>query len=245
MEQWRIVTWNVQGSRGLDRSFVCEHINRTRPDVFVVQEVTRRQTRSLGAELAMTHAWARKHIAFPGMSEGLAILTPHSIASWRSEVLSPAPIWSWRRRIMLRAHIVRDEQQRLGVLNVHLSPHDANDQRKEELVRIGAALRRGRDRHGCFDIDVVAGDFNDNITSAAVSLQAGGRAHDVGAGGPPTCWTPGKRIGRLPSQRMDGAISLGSVVGIRGSTPSAELDRWGRISDHLPVTIDVSREVGG
>jgi endonuclease/exonuclease/phosphatase family metal-dependent hydrolase len=239
VQDWRITTWNLQGSHGLDRRFVVEHIRRERPDVFVVQEIMRRQARSLAEDLAMEHVWARKHTPVPGRSEGMAILTPHAIGSWDSAVLTAAPQWSWRRRILLRAQIIRGTD-RVGVLNVHLSPHDAGELREREFARIEAELGGGPDRPG---IDLIVGDFNDDPSVAAASFDPSLGAHDIGADASATCWSPGDRTGRLPGYRVDGAIGLGRFVGVRASTPSTDLDRWAKVSDHLPVTVEARRDV--
>lgn len=239
MQEWRVTTWNLQGSHGLDRRFVGEHITRERPDVFVIQEIMRRQARSLAADLGMRHVWARKHTPIPGRSEGLAILTPHAIGSWQSAMLTEALPWSWRRRILLRAQITRGAD-RLGVINVHLSPHGAADRRAREFARIDAELDGGR---ACPGIDLIVGDFNDDPSVAAAALDPSFGAHDIGADGPATCWSPGDRTGRPPTFRVDGAIGVGQVAGVRASTPSTDLDRWAKVSDHLPVTVEARRDL--
>ncbi len=239
MQEWRVTTWNLQGSHGLDRRFVGEHIAAERPDVFVAQEIMRRQARSLAEDLAMEHVWARKHTPCPGRSEGLAILSTHPIESWESAVLTAAPPWSWRRRIFLRAQIIRGTD-RLEVLNVHLSPHDAGELRAREFARIGAEIGDGPGRPG---LDLIVGDFNDDPSVAAASFDPSFGAHDIGADASATCWSPGDRTGRLPAYRVDGAIGLGRFVGVRASTPSTDLDRWAKVSDHLPVTVEARRDL--
>lgn len=239
MQEWRVTTWNLQGNHGLDRRFVVEHIARERPDVFVIQEVRRRQARSLADDLTMRCVWAWKHTSLPGRSEGLAILTPHSIGSWQSAVLTAAPPWSWRRRILLRAHIVRGTDH-LGVLNVHLSPHDADERRAREFARVNAELPGGADRP---QIDLIVGDFNDDPSVAAAAFDPSFGAHDIGAEGPATCWSPGVRAGRPPTYRVDGAVGVGRIVGVRASTPTRDLDRWAEVSDHLPVTVEARRDL--
>ena len=236
MQDWRVTTWNLQGSHGLDRSFVAEHISGARPDVLVVQEILRRQARLLADDLAMRHVWARKHTPLPGRSEGLAILTPHVIGSSGSGVLTSAPPWSWRRRIHLRAEIRRGSD-RLHVLNVHLSPHDASEQRVREVARIEAMVDRSVGR---LAIDLIAGDFNDDPSVVAAAIDRRLNPLDIGMGGPPTSMAPGPRTGRRPSFRADGAIAVGRLFGGRSSTPVTDLDRWAAVSDHLPVTIDAT-----
>lgn len=239
MERWRVTTWNLQGSHGLDIDFVREFVRREQPDIVAVQEVTRRQARRLEPALGMRHVWARKHTPLPGCSEGMAIFTPHVIASWSSSVLTSASPWSWKRRIVIRAQILRGADG-FGVLNVHLSPHDAGQRRSKELEKVSSLISH----HGNNGLDVLAGDFNDDVGQAIAMLDPALRASDADSSGPATCWPPGRRLGRLPTRRMDGVILLGTgeaTSSISASTPTTELDRWSKVSDHLPVTVDVVR----
>ncbi len=224
---WRITTWNLQGSYGADLDFICAHIRDQRSDIFVVQEATARQARRLAQRLGMHHLWARKHTSFPYFSEGLAVLTPHRIATSTTNVLTVAPLWSWRRRIILRTHIECSFGTTLDLINVHLSPHDAAERRAIELTHLAS-----------LGADVVVGDFNAEVDAVARTLHP---LTDTAPGSSPTCWTAGLRRGRRPTQRLDGILAAPTFVSRDPHTPYEDLDRWAQVSDHLPVTVTVER----
>jgi endonuclease/exonuclease/phosphatase family metal-dependent hydrolase len=228
VSEWRVLTWNVQGSHGLDIALIRAHIVAERADVVLIQEIHRRQAKRLATALQMDHKWARKHTPFPGWSEGMAIFARRPISEHFVEVVTSAPPWSWRRRIIIGATVANDASSTLRILNVHLSPHDAAERRAAELRRIAEL----DETHGW---DVIAGDFNAELmTSPALSDH-----DDVAPHGPPTCWTSGPRSGRAPSQRLDGVFATPRWLGSELSTPSTDLDRWARVSDHLPVSVTI------
>ena len=105
---------------------------------------------------------------------------------------------------------------------------------------MNAELPGGADRP---QIDLIVGDFNDDPSVAAAAFDPSFGAHDIGAGGPATCWSPGTRTGRPPTYRVDGAVGVGRIVGVRASTPLTDLDRWAVVSDHLPVTVEARRDL--
>jgi endonuclease/exonuclease/phosphatase family metal-dependent hydrolase len=228
VNEWRVLTWNVQGGHGLDLGFIGAHITAQRPDVVAIQEIQRRQARRLGDVIDMAHRWARKHTPCPGFSEGMAIYATGPIKEFTAEVVTPAAPWSWRRRIVVRAVITNPAtMQTLRLLNVHLSPHDAADRRAEELACVSRM-------DATQSIDVIAGDFNSDLTTAAPNLA---RHRDTTPNGPPTCWAPGPRIGRLPVQRLDGVFAADGWSTVASHTPTTDLDRWAAASDHLPVAV--------
>jgi endonuclease/exonuclease/phosphatase family metal-dependent hydrolase len=74
----RVLTWNVQGSDGLDVDAAAHHIRGQSPDVVALQEVQRRQAARLASALEMPgRRWALKHWPIIRRAEGLAVLTPH------------------------------------------------------------------------------------------------------------------------------------------------------------------------
>lgn len=221
----RITTWNIQGSRGTNLDFICAHITEQRSDIFVVQEATSRQATRLANRLGMQHVWARKHTAFPFFSEGLAVLTTNRIVTCTLDVVTAAPLWSWRRRVILRTHIEWPNGARLDLVNVHLSPHDAAERRAIELTHVAS-----------LGVDVVVGDFNAEIDTVGQTLHP---LTDTAPGGTPTCWTAGSREGRGPTQRLDGILVAPTLRASNPHTPREDLDRWARVSDHLPVTVTV------
>lgn len=222
---WRITTWNLQGAFGVDCTFVSEHIRVQKSSVFVVQEVTARQAKRLAEVLRMQHIWARKHTPFPFRSEGLAILTSHRLLSTDTQVITNAMPWSWRRRILLRARISDGLDRSVDVVNVHLSAHSATKRRTVELAHVLL-----------LQPDVIAGDFNSDLTVLATELP---NYFDSSPNGGPTCWTAGPRHQRPPTQRLDGIV-VSNLEASDSYTPSADLDRWSEISDHLPVTVSVA-----
>ena len=232
---WRITTWNVQGAFGLNVAFVCAHIRAEETNVVVVQEVTARQAKRISALLHMHHVWARKHTPFPSRSEGLAILTSHRLTATETRIITRAMPWSWRRRILLRAHITNDTGESIDVINVHLSAHNATQRRGVELAQVVS-----------LHPDIIAGDFNSELSDLSglpgpfAPGPGASKFFDATEDTGPTCWTPGPRRGRLPTLRLDGFL-VSNMTATDPHTPSADLDQWGEISDHLPVTVSVER----
>lgn len=233
MNEWRVLTWNVQGADGLDIDFVRAHIFAQRADIVVIQEIHHRQAKRLGLSLAMAHRWARKHMPFPGLSEGLAIYARHPITDFAVQIVTAAAPWSWRRRILVRATIApASGAVPLRVMNVHLSPHGAAHRRALELTQINQIDE-------VHPVDVIAGDFNEALTITSPMFV---RHRDTGPNGPPTCWPPGARRGRAPTQRLDGVFMADGWTAHASHTPTADFDRWAAVSDHLPVAVTIRRE---
>jgi endonuclease/exonuclease/phosphatase family metal-dependent hydrolase len=234
----RVLTWNLQGSTGVDTGAVADVIGRVGADIVMLQEIQRRQTWRLSSAIGMPgRRWAFKHWSIVTSAEGVAVLTPHRLVEARSFVLRRAPFWSWRRRVALEAKFERDDQP-FEVLNVHLSPHDEGDLRRQEaglLITRAARLSPA---------PVIAGDLNDapdgpayEVLTAAGWIDAWRAVH--GADGPAgaTNWTAGHRLGRPPTQRLDyvlappGWLAESCTVAVDG----ARLDDASALSDHLPV----------
>src|SRR5262245_23380381 len=138
----RVLTWNVQGSRGVDTAAVADVITRVGADVVLLQEVQRVQAARLAAAVDMPgHRWTFKHWTLFRRAEGAAVLSRHRLVASESFVLRRAPWWSWRRRVALEATIERDGWS-FGVVDVHLSPHAEGERRRHEaqhiLARAGA-----------------------------------------------------------------------------------------------------------
>ena len=137
-----IVTWNLQGSQGVDVDGVAEVVRAIGADVVVVQEIQRKQARRVAKALDMSAMrWAFKSLAWSTWPEGLAVFTPHELVSTDSFLLQRAWFWNWRRRIGLAAEVARGDE-RFGVINVHLSPHDAGERRRREAHLVVERARR-------------------------------------------------------------------------------------------------------
>jgi len=232
-----IVTWNLQGSRGVDIDGVGDVIRGVGADVVVVQEIQRGQATRLAKALATpAMRWAFKSLSWSTWPEGLAVFTPHQLASTDSFVLQRAWFWSWRRRIGLAAEIERGPAQ-FGVINVHLSPHDAGERRRREAHLVVERARRS-DR-----LPLIAGDFNDVRGGPGYEVFAGPGWADAwlidkleGIDGP-TNWTPGDRHGRAPDQRLDFVFAPNGWT-IDDATVLAaadSLDWFAERSDHVPL----------
>jgi endonuclease/exonuclease/phosphatase family metal-dependent hydrolase len=232
------LTWNVQGSAGVDVDAVARHIRTQSPDVVALQEVQRRQAARLAGALAMPNRrWALKHWPVIRRAEGLAVLTPHRIVGVDAFRIRGGPIWSWRRRIGIDvtidtgAVIVR-------LLDVHLSPHDV-----EESRRVEARLlidRAGRQ----VPTPLVVGDLNDEPRQGAHAelvgagwIDAWQRAH--GDAGGATNWSSGDRQGRPPTQRLDFVLAPSGSVVEDATVLDDPLELLGALSDHLPLVATV------
>jgi endonuclease/exonuclease/phosphatase family metal-dependent hydrolase len=250
----RVVSWNLQGSTGLDVDAVVAVVGAERPDVFLAQEIQRRQCRRLATVGAFASSrWAFKHWPVVTGAEGLAVLSPHRLTASTAFVLRQWFPWSWKRRIAVEATVVIDGRP-VRVVNVHLSPHDAHQQRLEEVARI-------RRRRGVV-APIVGGDLNDRPGGPAYDeLRSSGwadawtvahpalaaDAHRPGGELAPqpdpgaTNWTAGERAGRPPTQRLDVVFvpDEWSVVDCR--VIDEPLARLATLSDHLPLVVDLER----
>jgi endonuclease/exonuclease/phosphatase family metal-dependent hydrolase len=239
-----IVTWNLQGSRGVDAEGMSGVLDAVRPDVIALQEVERGQARRLAAALGdASMRWAFKHFSWRTWPEGLAVLTPHRLTSATPFVLRRGTWFSWRRRVGIDAVIERDGEA-VGVVDVHLSPHEAAALRVGEVGRVRARLG------GRALTPMLVGDFNELPGGpAAAALQAGGwldawtlaAGSDGGDGA--TNWTAGNRRGRPPTQRLDYVfVPPGWVVDEARVLADADRHDWfAERSDHLPLLVRCHR----
>lgn len=230
-----VATWNVQGSAGLDVAGVAEVIRGAAPDVLVIQEIGWWQSRRLARRLGMQRRWAFKHYGWPG-PEGLAVLTPHRIATSRTFVLRSERWWDWHRRIAIHAEIDRRGRP-FDVINVHLSPHDDGDNRRREAAIVVDTARHLPRR------PVIAGDCNDvpggpgpaDLSAAGwVDAWSLDRLTDVDGS---TNWTSGDRHGRPPTQRLDYVFAPPgwTVVDASLAAPPERFDWFAERSDHVPL----------
>src|SRR6476660_4588603 len=100
-----VVTWNAQGSRGLNVALAAAALTELGPDLVLLQEIQRRQLGALRDAMAMTDAcWRFKHWPVRVPAEGLGILSRHPVTVARPQALARRwRFWDWRRRIALHA----------------------------------------------------------------------------------------------------------------------------------------------
>lgn len=232
------MTWNLQGSKGVDVSRVAAVVRRCRPDLFVIQEVQRRQARRLAAACSLpVRRWAFKHWPVRARPEGLAVLGRHPFTAAGSFVLQDAVWWSWRRRIALDV-TARLPAGDVRLIDVHLSPHDAAEYRAEEIGRVMRHPGDGR--------PIVTGDFNDEPGGPAMAaLRAGGwtdawtHLHGEALGA--TNWTAGDRTDRAPTQRLDVVFVPQGWEVVSCAVIDEPLAQLAELSDHLPLHVVVRR----
>ena len=238
IESVRVLTWNVQGSHGVDTAAVADAIMRVEADIVMLQEIQRGQFSRLAAAVGMPgRGWAFKHWSIVRGAEGAAVLTPHQLISARSFVLRRAPFWSWRRRVALVAAFERDGQ-RFSVINAHLSPHGEGERRRREAELIVARAAAAS------PAPVIGGDLNDppggpghEVFAAAGWIDAWRAIHDDDEPAGATNWTAGRRVGRPPTQRLDYVLAPPGwlVESCTIAFDGAQLDVAAALSDHLPV----------
>lgn len=246
MDALTLLTWNVQGSHGLDLDLVATTIGTAAPDVVTLQEIQRGQCRSLMRRLGWSSRWCFKHWPVVSRPEGMATATPHDLGFVAPFLVQHAWPWSWQRRIAIDATVLVGSRP-WRVMNVHLSPHDAADRRTREVERI---LERSQ-----LVAPLVAGDLNDRpggpasrALSAAGWRDAWAVAHpgaavtvaDVADPGA-TNWTAGDRSGRAPDQRLDVVFVPGGWRVDDAWVIAEPLDALAAASDHLPLVVRVTR----
>jgi endonuclease/exonuclease/phosphatase family metal-dependent hydrolase len=235
----RVLTWNLQGSRGVDTAAVAEIIGRTGAEIVALQEIRKRQVRQLGAALGIDERWwVFKHWPVVGRPEGAAVLTPHRLLATGSVVLQGAPFWSWRRRVVAEATLSRDGE-RFAIVNVHLSPHDATERRSREAAVV---IERATTNS---PIPIICGDLNESPGGPAYRSFVGAgwtdawlavHGDDAEVAGA-TNWTAGPRVGRPPTQRIDYIFAPPGwqVEDCTVAVEPGRLDDAAGLSDHLPI----------
>jgi endonuclease/exonuclease/phosphatase family metal-dependent hydrolase len=235
-----VVTWNVHGSVRPDLHAIAERLVTFDADVVALQEVQRRQARTLARALdSETAHWSFKHWPLPKPAEGHAVLSRHRLGDEQTIRLSRCVLpWSYRRRIAqlcaldLGAHPLR-------LANCHLANDDA-DARLAQAERLRARLQRGA---------FVAGDLNANPGRPALRLLLDAGLRDAWAEAHPnverahgaTNWRPSDADDR-PTNRIDYILVPEAYRVVAATVPSAvdsDLSAYRRLSDHLPVRAEL------
>jgi endonuclease/exonuclease/phosphatase family metal-dependent hydrolase len=227
-----VVTWNAQGSRGVNTALAADALAALQPDLVLLQEIQRHQLGALRVALSMIDArWRFKHWPVRVPAEGLGILARHPVVEAHSQVLAHRwQFWNWRRRIALHATL-RVRGQTVRVVDVHLGAGVDHDERTRQAR---AVLDHGR------GIAVIGGDLNagpgsqelDAFATAGWS-DAETRHRTGGGGSPSTNWAPGPRTA-APTQRLDYLLVRETTEVLDAWVPD-DWERWAVLSDHLPV----------
>ena len=229
----RLTTWNIQGRAGPDLRAVAEVLRGALVDVAVLQEVQRRQAHTLAAELGWSVAWRWKHWPVVLPAEGLAVLRPGAITGVAAETLAqPWAFWSSDRRIALGA----DLGPAVRVVCTHLGA-GVGDAERTRQARLVARLAG--------PLGVVAGDLNTDPGSSVLRTfrdaglrDAWGEVHGEADRGF-TNWGGGRRTDP-PTRRLDYVLVGRAVEVVAADVPSfgdPDFERYGELSDHLPLTV--------
>lgn len=239
----RILTWNLQGRARPDLDEVADVIAACRADVVALQEVQRAQARGLARRLGWSLEWRCKHWPLVVAPEGLALLAPTALADVaRIHLAHRFRFWSWRRRIALRATVEAPDGA-VAVVGSHLGAGVGDQERTRQAGRTIGALQRGATSvvGGC-----ILGDLNTRPGSPVLAAYASAglrdawdevRPGEMGA----TNWRPGPRDG-APTQRLDYVLVSDGLAVVSAWVPTAHepgLDRFGPLSDHLPLLVEV------
>lgn len=227
--RWSIITWNIRGSASPDLLRIAAHLHECEPDVVALQEVRRHQARRLARLLGWRHRWTRKHHPYSPLlwrrTEGLAVLTPHSIGEPTRTTLTPGvSTWVYRHRVLLSVTI-RHRGHGLRMHNTHLSS-TSTDERIEQARRVAAAVNRN-----AVPTSVVAGDLNTHphdLVEIVREFHAAG-LRDVGG----DSTNPAVR----PTQRLDMVLVPDAATVHRQHVPDGG-EQWDQLSDHLPVLVE-------
>jgi len=230
-----LLTWNLQGSAGVDVDAVAEVITDQAVDTVVLQEVQRAQAGALSRVLGLPrYRWTFKHWPVVSRAEGMAIMTGRAEATFRTYVVRRAPWWSWRRRVGLDVTIPAADgsDPAYSVVCMHLSAHHAAARRSREVELVLA-------RHGQ-GAAILAGDLNDGPDGPVPAVILGRGWADAwtdrnGAVGGATNWTAGRREGRRPTQRLDYVFAPAGWSVRECRVVDAPLEHLAELSDHLPL----------
>lgn len=241
----RIVTWNLQGREQPDVEAVAAEVLAGPADVVLLQEIQRRQARALARALGgWSVTWRFKHWPVVYRAEGLAILTPTPHTEVRRIVLAHrGAFWSWKRRIAVAA-TVSGPAGPLRVVDTHLGAGVGDVERARQAALV-ADLAAGPTA-GPDDRSLVAGDMNTAPGSVVTDVFVGAGLRDAWAEARPgddghTNWEPGPRT-EPPVQRLDYVFVGGGLSIVDAGVPafgSPGFERYGAISDHLPLTVTV------
>ncbi len=232
VRRWSVTTWNVHGAERPPIDRLAATIAAESPDIAAIQEIRSAQARSLAKALGMKSYWTLKHYPYTRLgcwyAEGLAILSPHALASTGSSELTLGESRSsYMRRIVQWADIDRGDGARVRCYNAHLSSGQAVFERRAEASRLAHLIRTHRSNRPV----VIAGDFNDD-TDAAVIAALPGVEHLT----PPPS-TPSE----APTQTLDHVLLPPDAVDVSVSIPAGGAD-WAELSDHLPLTVRFGQE---
>ncbi len=242
MTDLRIVTWNLQGSKGVDAATVgrllLEMTAGGEVRVVALQEVQRRHVRALARVWgAKDWRWARKHLPYGPLlwwrAEGLAVMANHDLDDHRVTVLTPGiRSWSYRRRILQSVRLDHPTAP-LAVFNTHLASHEDASARADQAAIVAGVISAGR-RPAQAVGEVLTGDLNapDEPTTLAPFGSIGLADAWAAVSAEPGFSNPSGG----PHQRLDYVLTSSSITPIAARVAPGNAV-WPMLSDHLPVVV--------
>jgi endonuclease/exonuclease/phosphatase family metal-dependent hydrolase len=226
-----VVTWNAQGSQGMEVTEVAAALGQFDADVVLLQEVQRHQVGQLRLGLDADEArWRFKHWPVRIPAEGLGILSRLPLVDVRVQPLARAwRFWDWRRRVAVHAGVVVGDQM-VRVVNTHLGAGVPRTERTRQARALLDASAPARIIGG--DLNAAPGD-PELAPFAARGFVDAERRHHAGVAAPATNWRPGPRTAP-PTQRLDYVMVRSDVEVVEAFVPT-DHQRWAARSDHLPV----------
>ncbi len=226
-----VVTWNAQGSHGLDVAAAAAGLEGFDPDIVLMQEVQRRQLGALGRALGPYEArWRFKHWSITLPAEGLGILSRLALTDVHVQTLAQRwRLWDWRRRIAVHARAAIGDGS-VAVVDVHLGAGVTMDERVRQAEDVMAHTTKD---------SIIAGDLNGRPSSAVLAACARRGWRDAEhriravAACPATNWEPGPRTAP-PTQRLD-YLLVGDAITVEDAYVPDDWGYWAKLSDHVPV----------
>jgi endonuclease/exonuclease/phosphatase family metal-dependent hydrolase len=231
----RIMSWNLRGAARPRLDAVVEILQAHEPDLVALQEVRRGQARRIAGLLGWRRpAWALKHNPYwPAwwLAEGLALLSHHRLAVHRPVVLTPEiNRRTFRRRILLPAEVLLEEDQRVLVIDAHLSSGDDDALRVREAHHILSLLPDALPT-------VLVGDLNATPRAGSINALIEGGLVDAW----PAAAAAGERgltfPANAPRRRIDYVMVTGGLRVVAASVPDDLGAAMSGLSDHRPLLV--------
>jgi endonuclease/exonuclease/phosphatase family metal-dependent hydrolase len=232
MARLRLITWNLHGSAKPRIDAVVELLEAHQPDVLALQEVRSGQARRIAGLLRWRKpAWSLKHNPWWPLwwrAEGLAVISRHRLAVHPTVVLTPGiSKRNYERRILVPAEVVVEDEDRVLLIDAHLSSGAVDDARR--LAQAEHLLRLLPEAPPV----VVAGDLNADPPSAPIrTLVAAGFVDGWEAAGT----GPGHTIpANAPRRRIDYVMAGPGVTVVEAAVLDDLGPAMAGLSDHRPV----------
>jgi endonuclease/exonuclease/phosphatase family metal-dependent hydrolase len=225
--RWRVLTWNVLGSKHPNIELLAEVIEGFDPHVVALQEVQRRQAKRLATRLGWHVVWARKHYPYTQAAywkaEGLAVLSPSPLShTLRTTISTHHSRVNYQHRVLLATTVSRGADT-MRVYDTHLSTRSV-DERIDQARRIAEFVNQDQ-----APVAVVVGDLNAHDELEVLrEFRAVGLVDPGGDFSSPAI---------APYQRIDYILIPARAKVTDQHTPEGG-HQWHRISDHLPVLVE-------